>query len=65
MKNIFKKIEIFLTSVALLGGILYAGGGLNGPKKKDYIARILLSLLGLFITCCLLFMVVIFLSNFF
>jgi hypothetical protein len=47
MKKALQKIERFLTIVVIILGALHPGADLNTPKKKDYIGRIVMSLLGL------------------
>jgi hypothetical protein len=49
MKKAILKIEKFLLFFSLGASFFYGGKDLNPPKKKDYLGRIILSLLGLII----------------
>lgn len=64
MKKIIHKIENFLVAMALLIQIVIPGRELlKPPKKKNYIGRIVLSLLGLVVSSlALLFLIVIIVS---
>lgn len=59
MKKI-QKIENFLISIAIVLGFFITFNELNKPKKKDYLGRIILSLLGfvLFIFSLSVFMAI-------
>jgi hypothetical protein len=62
MKNIFNKIENFLVSTASLLSFFIGFSFFDKPKKKDYLGRIILSLLGLilFIFCLLALVAIIY-----
>ncbi len=61
MKNIFSKIENFLISTASVFSFFMVFDFFDKPKKKDYLGRIILSLLGfilLIFSLLLLFVII-------
>ena len=63
MKKVIRKIEGFLTVLGLFSTLIHRGYfGVNPPRKKDYLGRIIISLLGLFVLAMIVMLAVILLA---